>query len=131
MNRVLCFMLVANCLTAGASAQSPNVSGIVIDDRTGEPLRGVLIYVENQSSFTETDANGRFAVMIPRGRQTVTASVIGYALLSTDIDVTEAQIDMTIRLSEGAGAYTERVTVSGSLRGESDSVAGGHVFTRP
>ena len=91
--------------------------GIVIDDRTGESLRGVLIYVENQSSFTETDANGRFAVMIPRGRQTVTASVIGYALLSTDIDVTEAPIDMTIRLSEGAGAYTERVTVSGSLRG--------------
>jgi TonB dependent receptor/CarboxypepD_reg-like domain len=125
MNRVLCFMLVANCLTAGASAQSPNVSGIVIDDRTGEPLRGVLIYVENQPSFTETDANGRFAVMIPRGRQTVTASVIGYALLSTDIDVTEAPIDMTIRLSEGAGAYTERVTVSGSLRGESDSVPGG------
>ncbi len=32
---------------------------------------------------------------------------------------------MTIRLSEGAGAYTERVTVSGSLRRESDSVPGG------
>ena len=66
MNRVLCFMLVANCLAADAAAQSPNVSGIVIDDRTEEPLKGVLIYVENQSSFTETDASGRFAVMIPR-----------------------------------------------------------------
>ena len=75
--------------------------------------------------MTETDANGRFTVMIPRGRQTVTASVIGYALLSTDIEVADAPIDMTIRLSEGAGAYTERVTVSGSLRGESDSVPGG------
>ena len=63
--------------------------------------------------------------MVPRGRQTVTASVIGYALLSTDIDVADAPMDMTIRLSEGAGAYTERVTVSGSLRGESDSVPGG------
>jgi hypothetical protein len=32
---------------------------------------------------------------------------------------------MTIRLSEGAGAYTERVNVSGSLRAESDAVPGG------
>jgi hypothetical protein len=125
MNRILCFVLLFNGLSAVASAQTPNVSGIVIDDRTEEPIRGVLIYVENQSSFTETDANGRFTVMVPRGRQTVTASVIGYALLSTDIDVADAPLDMTIRLSEGAGAYTERVTVSGSLRGELDSVPGG------
>ena len=125
MNRVRSFVLLVTCLSASASAQTPNVSGIVIDDRTGEPIRGALIYVENQSSFAETDASGRFSVVVPRGRQTVTASVIGYALLSTDIEVAEAPIDMTIRLSEGAGAYTERVTVSGSLRGESDSVPGG------
>ena len=73
----------------------------------------------------ETDANGRFSLMAPRGRQTIAASVIGYALLRTDIEVADAPLDMTIRLSEGAGAYTERVSVSGSLRRESDSVAGG------
>ena len=50
--------------------------------------------------------------------------MIGYALLRTDVEVAAAPLDMTIRLSEGAGAYTERVTVSGSLRGESDSVPG-------
>ena len=63
--------------------------------------------------------------MAPRGRQTIAASVIGYALLRTDIEVADAPLDMTIRLSEGAGAYTERVTVSGSLRRESDSVLAG------
>jgi hypothetical protein len=124
MKRISCFVLLTICLSAAARAQTPNVSGIVIDDRTGEPIAGVLIHVENQSNYTETDANGRFSVTVPRGRQTVTASVIGYALLSTDIEVADAPIDMTIRLSEGAGAYTERVTVSGSLRGESDSVPG-------
>ena len=50
--------------------------------------------------------------------------MIGYALLSTDVEVADAPLEMTIRLSEGAGAYTERVTVSGSLRGESDAVPG-------
>ena len=124
MSKVACYILLTVCLGATALAQTPNVSGIVIDDRTEQPIKGVLIYVESQSSYTETDANGRFSVTVPRGRQSVTASVIGYALLSTDIEVADAPLDMTIRLSEGAGAYSERVTVSGSLRSESDSVPG-------
>ena len=91
------------------------MSGIVIDDRTEQPIRGVLIYVEGQSSFIETDGTGRFRVTVSR-KQKITASVIGYALLSTDVEVADAPLEMTIRLSEGAGAYTERVTVSGSLQ---------------
>src|SRR4029434_9797870 len=79
-----CFVLLVVCLNIPVLAQSPNVSGVVIDDRTEQPIRGVLIYIENQSSYTETDATGRFNVTVPRGRQTITASVIGYALLSTD-----------------------------------------------
>ena len=85
----------------------------------------MTVYVEGVSNSAETDANGRFSLMAPRGRQTIAASVIGYALLRTEIDVADAPLDMTIRLSEGAGAYTESVSVSGSLRRESDSVAGG------
>ena len=124
MSRTAVLVLLALCLGAPAVAQAPNVSGIVIDDRTEQPIRGVLIYVEGQSSFTETDGTGRFRVTVSRGKQKITASVIGYALLSTDVEVADAPLEMTIRLSEGAGAYTERVTVSGSLRGESDAVPG-------
>ena len=50
-------------------AQAPNVSGIVIDDRTEQPIKGVLIYVEGQSSFTETDGTGRFRVTVSRGNR--------------------------------------------------------------
>jgi hypothetical protein len=82
------------------------------------------VYVEGQPGVAETDADGRFTLTVPRGRQTINVSVIGYALLRTDVDVAGAPLDMTIRLSEGAGACTERVTVSGSLRGDSDSVPG-------
>ncbi|HEY7190607.1 MAG TPA: carboxypeptidase-like regulatory domain-containing protein [Vicinamibacterales bacterium] len=100
------------------------ISGRVIDDRTEHPIGDVLVYVEGRATVEKTDAEGRFVMTAPRGRQTVTASVIGYALLRTDIDVADAPLEMTIRLSEGAGAYTERVNVSGSLRTESDSVPG-------
>ena len=115
--------LVTICLASVTSAQTL-VSGIVIDDRTEKAIKGVLVYVEHQSVFAETDDEGRFSLSVARGQHTITASVIGYALLQTDIDVSAAPIDLTIRLSEGAGAYTERLTVSGSLRTESDSVPG-------
>jgi CarboxypepD_reg-like domain len=117
--------LFALCITARAVAQTGTVAGLVIDDRTDQPIKGVSVYVENQASAAETDAAGRFSLVVPQGRQTIVASVIGYALLRTDVDVAAVPLDMTIRLSEGAGAYAERVTVAGSLQGESDSVPGG------
>jgi TonB-dependent receptor-like protein/carboxypeptidase-like protein len=122
-SRVLGLLLVTVCVTTEASAQTA-VAGIVIDDRTETPIKGVLVYVEHQAVFAETDDDGRFSLSVPRGQHTITASVIGYALLQTEIDVAAAPIDLTIRLSDGAGAYTERLTVSGSLRTESDSVPG-------
>ena len=117
-------VLLAICLAAPVQAQVNTIAGIVIDDRTEQPIKGVAVYVEGQSTIVETDANGRFSLMAPRGRQTLAASVIGYALLRTDIEVGDAALDVTIRLSEGAGAYTERVNVSGSLHSDSESVAG-------
>jgi hypothetical protein len=110
--------------TGNVPAETGTIAGVVIDDRTEQPIRGVLVHVENQPAIVETDANGRFTLMAPRGRQTISASVIGYALLRSEVEVAATPLEMTIRLSEGAGAYTERVSVSGSLRGDSDSVAG-------
>jgi hypothetical protein len=122
-SRVVGLLLMTVCMASVASAQTL-ISGIVIDDRTEKPIKGVLVFVEHQSIIVETDADGRFRMNVPGGPHTITASVIGYALLQTEVNVTTAPIDLTIRLSEGAGAYTERLTVSGSLRSESDSVAG-------
>jgi hypothetical protein len=117
-------VVFALSLEAAALRQSGTVAGTVIDDRTARPLSGVLVSVKDQPSLAETDANGRFSMTVPRGRQTITASVIGYALLQIDIDVGDSPLDVTLRLLEGAGAHAERVTVSGSLRAESDAVPG-------
>jgi carboxypeptidase-like protein len=127
---VVCVVSLSVCVSAqqnraqAASPQETRITGVVVDDRTEQPIRDVLVSVEGRATVEKTDADGRFVMTVPRGRQTVTASVIGYALLRTDVEVADAPLDMTIRLSEGAGAYTERVNVSGSLRGESDSVPG-------
>ena len=126
MKTVGAAILLGLSVAVGAHAQAPTgtVSGIVIDDRTEQPIKGASIQVENHPIVVDTAADGRFSLTAPRGRQTIAASVIGYALLRADIEVADAPVDMTIRLSEGAGSYTEGVNVSGSLRSESDSVPG-------
>src|SRR5215470_8926157 len=126
-SRCWCALLVVLSVASPARAQSGTVAGIVIDDRTEQPISGVTVYAENQSTVAETDADGRFTLSVPSGRRTIIASVIGYAAVTTDIDVATALVDVTIRLSE-AGRYTDRVTVSASAGGESDSVPGATSF---
>ena len=100
-------------------AQSPTVTGIVLDDRTGQPIRDVLVYIESQPFFTNTDAEGRFALTLPPGPHDIVASMVGYALLRADVTVVEGSVvPVTFRLSEGAGTFTDRITVAGDLRAD-------------
>ena len=62
---------------ASAPAQTGNVGGVIIDDRSQQPIKGVQVYVLNQSATAETDAAGRFLLSVARGRQTIAASMIG------------------------------------------------------
>jgi len=121
---VMSLAIPAYSQTSLPPAPAAIVAGVVLDDRTERPIAGALVYVEGQPTVASTDSSGRFTMMVPRGRHTIIASVIGYALLRTGVEAAAAPLEMTIRLSEGAGAYTERVSVSGSLRGDADSVAG-------
>ena len=74
------------CLVAApGEAQPQTVTGSVVDDRTNQPVRDVLIYAESQPFFTNTDAEGRFALALPAGDYTLIASIVGYALLRAPI----------------------------------------------
>src|SRR5215218_3166354 len=90
------------CLAPGAFAQPAAIVGTVVDDRTGQPMKEVLIYIENETAFGESDVDGRFTLNVRGGRHTVVATLIGYAMAK--IDVTADGSPVTIRLSEGAGA---------------------------
>ena len=70
-------LLVAMSVAASAPAQTGNVGGVIIDDRSQQPIKGVQVYVLNQSATAETDAAGRFLLSVARGRQTIAASMIG------------------------------------------------------
>jgi hypothetical protein len=108
-------LLVLALLGGPAFAQSVTLSGTVIDARTNRPLAAVRLSLDNQTEAVTSDADGRFQLTGSPGKHVVTASVIGFALLQQSVELIVGDTpDLTIRLSEGAGAFEEHVTVSGA-----------------
>jgi CarboxypepD_reg-like domain len=126
----ICWLLGVICASgSAAAAQTATVTGRVVDARSNQPLARVVVQVEHQSVFTETDATGAFTLSLPPGKHTISASLIGYAIVRHVVDggVGTTQV-LTIELSEGAGSYKEMVTVAGSGGDEADRAPGGSVL---
>jgi hypothetical protein len=101
--------------TITSFAQTSTVAGRVVDARTARPLAGVRLSIDDPATTADTDADGRFQFNVPPGEHVVTVSLVGYALLRQPVSVSPGGIpDLTIQLSEGAGAFEEHVTVSGA-----------------
>lgn len=58
-------------LTSSGYAQRQDISGIVIDAETGEPIVGASVIVKNTKTGTATDINGEFKLNIAKGEQLV------------------------------------------------------------
>ena len=115
--------------SAAAFAQTATISGRILDARTGLPLARVLVHVERQSASAETDDAGGFRLSLPPGTHTMTASLIGYAMVRQTIDVAAgAPREMVLELSEGAGRFEEAITVTGAAPSKADEAPAGSVL---
>ena len=115
--------------TRPCSAQpSAVIAGTVIDMRTERPLAGVLVTVDQQPFFTETDAEGRFQMEALAGTYTVSFRLIGYALRRESVQLSASGLELNVQLAEGVGAYEEHVTVAGTMRRTADQAPGGQAL---
>ena len=113
---VLAGVLVLACWS-DAYAQSANLTGVVTDARTGRPLSGVLVSIENQPLFVETDAEGRYGLTVPPGKHVLTVSLIGYAMLRQAIEITaEAPLSLAIVTGARCALRAERTKGPGTSR---------------
>ena len=132
MNRIsrtalVCWIICGS--SAAALAQTATIAGRVVDARTGQPLARVLVHVEHQGAFAETDDAGRFSLSVPPGTHTITASLIGYAIVRQAVDViADAPREMLIELSEGTGTFEEVVTVTGAAPTKADEAPAGSML---
>jgi TonB-linked SusC/RagA family outer membrane protein len=58
--------------------QQLKVSGRVTDSQTGNPMPGVNIIVQGSTIGANSDANGNYSILVPRGDVTLIFSFIGY-----------------------------------------------------
>lgn len=54
-----------------------NLAGYIKDGKTGEPIAGASVYIENPRIGVNTDQNGFFAISLPKGRQILNVQSLG------------------------------------------------------
>lgn len=72
-------------LSVGAMAQDRRITGRVTDSNENTPLPGVNVVVKGTQLGVATDADGRFTLNVPTGRDVLTISAIGYLTLDVNI----------------------------------------------
>lgn len=91
------FLLVCVILLLGGSAFAQNITGVVSDAETNEPLPGVNIILQGTSTGTSTDVNGNYELNVPSLEGRLIVSFIGYETRQIDINGrTVIDIDMTM-----------------------------------
>jgi len=100
------FFMLFSLVHAGVTGK---ITGVVIDEQSGEPMIGVNILVKGTSLGAASDMEGHFIILnVPPAEYTLVASFIGYAKLNLNsvrvyIDqTTKVQISMTVEVIEGA-----------------------------
>ncbi len=63
------------------------VTGYVLDEKTGEPLPGTFVRVENSKTGTTTDQYGYYTIELPKGRHTLSIQSIGMRDARREIEV--------------------------------------------
>ncbi len=118
--------LISVCFTE-AFSQTGTITGIIADAKTGEPLPGVNVLVnELKTTGSSTDLKGRFIIVLPVGSYSLKASLVGYQpVVRTDV-VAKAgsETQVVIKLSESpvqlgrvmiTPDYFEKATVENNL----------------
>jgi hypothetical protein len=105
------------------SANTGQITGTIVEARTGAPLVAVLVKVQSTGQQAFSDTEGRFQIdNVPDGAQTLLVSVVGYGLVRRDVTVSATgAVDVTIPVTEGASTYVEDVAVAGSPFREGES----------
>lgn len=93
-------------------AQNAILSGKVTDSKTGEPLVGASVFLDNQSGAT-TGIDGTFEFESPSGTFVLTASYVGYVKQTQTVQLAAGPITFDFKLEPDEGILST-VVVSGS-----------------
>jgi len=116
------FMLIL-ALSVSAFAARVEISGIVIDAETGDPLIGTNVFVKGTTSGGATDINGRFSFGYDAvGKFTLVIRFMGYKTQERDFSPTDDLSNLKFQMEEDV-FLGDAVVVTGIASRTSKSVA--------
>ena len=81
------YLPVVLLLISFSSALSQNISGVVMDENTREPLIGVNVILSHTNGTT-TNIDGEFSLTLKENEKTITFKYIGFESIIKNIDGT-------------------------------------------
>lgn len=107
MEKRLMTLLTMFLLCVGAAFSQTKVNGTVVSQDDGQPVIGASVFVVGTNTGTVTDANGRFSLTVPAGKQTLRISYIGMEPIEVS-----ARPNMRIMLTSDTKALDEVIVVA-------------------
>lgn len=88
MRKFLFIILLCVGLSSAAFAQGFSISGTVLSQKDGSPIEAAVVSLPESSQWAVSDAKGRFSISkVPSGKVSVEVSCLGYAPLTTKLEI--------------------------------------------
>lgn len=102
MKKIVCVLLLFTCLSQiSIIAQNKFTLSGKVTDQHGAPLALATIAIENSSSGTYTDDNGRYSLKVSPGKRTLVVSLVGYQTVKNTLDIQQDKV-LNFTLQESA-----------------------------
>ena len=132
MKQRLTIILASMFLMVGVALAQTKVNGTVTSQEDGQPVIGASVLVVGTQVGTVTDANGKFSLTCPEGKNTLRITYIGMEPIEVS-----ARPNMRIVLTSDQTALDEVLVVAygtakkSSFTGSAQSVGGEKIELRP
>jgi TonB-linked SusC/RagA family outer membrane protein len=120
MTKLKFFVLLIFSVFSVAAQNSENVTGKVLDEKTGEPVVGASISLANERIGTVTDENGHFSLKVKSFPVTVLVDYLGYQ--HQEIKVNQLAEALTVLLREDSHLLDEVVVTALGITREKKSL---------
>ena len=95
MNKIV--MLLCSLLLGSISfAQTKQITGVLVDATSNQPITAATIKVKGKSTSTVTNAEGHFTITVPVGNSTLEISSVGFDSKTIDVGANDNNLTVSI-----------------------------------
>ena len=132
MEKRLTMLMVSLFLFIGGALAQTKVNGTVVSQEDGQPVIGASVLVVGTNTGTVTNADGKFSLTLPKGKERIRVTYVGMQTQSL-----AAHDGMVVRLGLDANAIDEVLVVAygtskkSSFTGSAENISSDKLELRP